>query len=622
MPHTPSLLARRFFADRSGVSAILFALAAIPVAGMVGAAVDYSRATAAEATLQRAADAAVIAGLARNPRATRAEQIAIAETVFADATAAMSGMGQIRARVFHTETGGLRIEVTGPLRNTMTGLIGLRSTDVGVFAEAAASAASLEVALVLDNTGSMRDDMDIMRQGAADLVESLMGNAPPGAVRVGVVPFVAAVNVGGAFPLAYMDTTARSEHHARSLERRTIASMVDCATPPRIDAGGGGGGGNGGGGGRGKERGGGGDRAFLDGVLDRAASIATTLFGIAPARADVTPRTSAPLSGRDVTVRPPDVQRPADAFLPEGFNHWQPCWLGNPSRISHFDLFDRIPNASWKGCVEARPEPFDVTDDPPNAADPNTLFVPYFWPDERDGRTPGPREFVNDYLPDGVLPRGWVFGGSWERRHSILKYDGVTRATIDEVAPTTMGPNAGCPTPVLPLTGERPRVLARIAEMRHWENGGTITSEGVMWGWRILSPGAPFTEGRPYGEADKVMVIMSDGVNALMRADEGGPTKSEYSAYGFLRDGRFATEEFADAQDHLDGRMVAACTNAKAAGVRIFALLYREDDAIARQLMRACASEESFFYHVVNHGDLVDAFRRIAGTITRVRLVR
>ncbi len=43
----------------------------------------------------------------------------------------------------------------------------------------------------------------------------------------------------------------------------------------------------------------------------------------------------------------------------------------------------------------------------------------------------------------------------------------------------------------------------------------TSIGEGAAWGWRTLSPGAPFTEGRPYGaeENQKVLVLMTDGQN-------------------------------------------------------------------------------------------------------------
>lgn len=50
----------RFKADRKGTVAVLFGLSVIPVAGLAGAAVDYTRATVAKAALQTAADQAAL----------------------------------------------------------------------------------------------------------------------------------------------------------------------------------------------------------------------------------------------------------------------------------------------------------------------------------------------------------------------------------------------------------------------------------------------------------------------------------------------------------------------------------------------------------------------------------
>src|SRR6185503_19211412 len=52
--------AHAFGADRSGNVAIIFGIAAIPVFGLVGAAVDYTRANAARTAMQVALDAAAL----------------------------------------------------------------------------------------------------------------------------------------------------------------------------------------------------------------------------------------------------------------------------------------------------------------------------------------------------------------------------------------------------------------------------------------------------------------------------------------------------------------------------------------------------------------------------------
>ena len=55
------MLFQRFLDDRSASVVPLLALAAIPVTGLIGAAVDYSRAAAIQASLQAAADSTSLA---------------------------------------------------------------------------------------------------------------------------------------------------------------------------------------------------------------------------------------------------------------------------------------------------------------------------------------------------------------------------------------------------------------------------------------------------------------------------------------------------------------------------------------------------------------------------------
>ena len=72
------------------------------------------------------------------------------------------------------------------------------------------SATLLEVALALDNTGSMSNNMDDLKTAAKNLVQTVL-NGGGGAARVSIVPYVAAVNPGLTDSTSisnYIDTTA------------------------------------------------------------------------------------------------------------------------------------------------------------------------------------------------------------------------------------------------------------------------------------------------------------------------------------------------------------------------------------------------------------------------------
>ena len=57
---------RRFKADQRGTTAVIFGLASLPLIGMAGAAVDYSRAASYQSKMQLAVDATALA-IVREP---------------------------------------------------------------------------------------------------------------------------------------------------------------------------------------------------------------------------------------------------------------------------------------------------------------------------------------------------------------------------------------------------------------------------------------------------------------------------------------------------------------------------------------------------------------------------
>jgi Flp pilus assembly protein TadG len=67
--------------------------------------------------------------------------------------------------------------------------------------------------------------------------------------------------------------------------------------------------------------------------------------------------------------------------------------------VDRISLFSQIKNGgaslSWGGCVEARKEPYDTDDTTPTTTNRDTLFTPFFAPDEPDSGG-----FSNNYISD------------------------------------------------------------------------------------------------------------------------------------------------------------------------------------------------------------------------------
>ncbi len=115
---------------------------------------------------------------------------------------------------------------------------------------------------------------------------------------------------------------------------------------------------------------------------------------------------------------------------------------------------------------------------------------------------------------------------------------------------------------------------------------------------------------------------MTDGENLIGGNNVNGPVMSHYSAYGYMRWGRFPSENFQVAQNHLDERMRLVCANAKAKGVTIISILFRVNTQRSRDLLRNCASSGNLFYLASNNNELQRAFAEVASYIGRIRLTR
>jgi von Willebrand factor type A domain len=299
--------------------------------------------------------------------------------------------------------------------------------------------------------------------------------------------------------------------------------------------------------------------------------------------------------------------------------------LYTPPKVNHFDLFSAL-ELPWKGCVEARPYPYDVTDEPPDAAKPDTLFVPYFWPDESDNDHK--LGYVrNNYLPDGPTIPGWVKNASSGplRQAWVWKYHKGPKPKVDTVSFLTQGPNASCPDPIVPLTNSRSTLNSALDSLRAYAASGTNIAEGLAWAWRVISPGEPFAEGAPYGPRNKkYIVLMTDGFNEVV-PQRVSWNRSDYSSVGYAAKGRLGTTDVAPMTQKLDLRLAEVCRNIKEKQTQIFTVLYdpvgRTGSSEVEQLLKSCStSKDKHAFKASSKEDLVRAFQAIAGEIAALRL--
>ena len=337
---------------------------------------------------------------------------------------------------------------------------------------------------------------------------------------------------------------------------------------------------------------------FLDTMFGGQSASQRVSIGIVPFAASVRvlPAGSAPPSWMDSTGAQGD---PYADF--------------SSSKYNRFQLFSQM-GQQWGGCVMTRPPPYDITDDTPTS-NPHTQFLPWFAPDEPDTTLGwGSTAYENNYVSDtGGTCSGTTSGKSdlWREQRNC-KYKNATPAY-------GLGPNYLCNSnAITPLTNTLTTLKSAANALS--ANGNTNLLEGLMWGWRVLSPGAPFTEGKPYGAPDnrKVIIMMTDGVNNYGGANN--MNDSSYFTYGFARNALLgqATTDNSALDAMLDAKYLQACANAKAAGVVIYTIGFGSD--VDANLLRSCATQPSYFYAPQNSSDLDPVFQQIAQSINNLRL--
>jgi Flp pilus assembly protein TadG len=192
--------------DRRGAVAAMSAVMMIGVVGFAGLAIDLTRIWMVNARLKTAIDAASLVA-ARQISAAQPVRDALVED-FYWANYTQNGrwgnnyLKAAAARPTITQLDANRIRVSGAavVPTTLFSIIDRRTTTVSDSAIARRQVTGLELALVLDVTGSMASNNNIaaLRDAATNLVNRVFDtqNAASPNVFVSVVPYTAMVNIG------------------------------------------------------------------------------------------------------------------------------------------------------------------------------------------------------------------------------------------------------------------------------------------------------------------------------------------------------------------------------------------------------------------------------------------
>jgi Flp pilus assembly protein TadG len=218
--------------------------------------------------------------------------------------------------------------------------------------------------------------------------------------------------------------------------------------------------------------------------------------------------------------------------------------------------YDLENTHDWHGCVLAGEYPDDVSDE-------RVSFDMYRYP--------------------RVCQSGW-YGYCWSYNNN---------------------PNNACTTsPVVPLGHDRVLLQDTIDNLD--PVGNTLGNFGLLWGWRLISPEEPFTEGAAYDDPEwkKAVIMMTDGVNTM---------NNTYSAYGRTADHDVRPSD-------LDDRLGEICMAMKDKNITVYTITFGNVNESTQDIYRECASTESLYKHVENDSELEELFKSIANQLSRLHL--
>ena len=195
-------LLRSYLQDRRASVVPMFALAIIPIIGLIGAAVDYSRANSIRTAVQAALDATALAMARLAPTLTE-DQLKTQAAAYFTALFNKSGANNINVNAVYSTTNGstLTITASGAMNTTFTRVMGYNQMNIGSSATIKWGNQRLRVALALDTTGSMSSagKIDALKTATKNLLDQLKSAASvDGDVYVSIIPFSKDVNVGTA----------------------------------------------------------------------------------------------------------------------------------------------------------------------------------------------------------------------------------------------------------------------------------------------------------------------------------------------------------------------------------------------------------------------------------------
>ncbi|MFM9976282.1 MAG: pilus assembly protein TadG-related protein [Beijerinckiaceae bacterium] len=238
---------KNFVLKDDGNIGVLLGMSLLPVIAAMGTAIDYSRASTVRTKLQNAVDSTVLSVAENAPILTQSQIQSAVEVHFRATLNFSPELGALPLTVIKSDK-RLSVSVSGMMETSFLKLVGINRVPVGTAAEAIIGQRKVELALVLDNTGSMArlSKMDELKKATRNLINAAEAAVLPGSgqIRIALVPFDTEVKVDANLYrpqswLAFKDNARDSSFDdIRSRMAKRDATWTGCITDrgPGFDA--------------------------------------------------------------------------------------------------------------------------------------------------------------------------------------------------------------------------------------------------------------------------------------------------------------------------------------------------------------------------------------------------
>jgi Flp pilus assembly protein TadG len=568
---------RAFRTANGGNVMLTFALATVPIVGLVGGAVDYSRANSDKAAMQAAVDAT---GLMLSKTASKLDAAGLKTkaTDLFNAQFHRTDVNNIVVTPTYTTTNGYQIVLTasGTVPTTFTKVIGINTVNIQVTSTVNWANTRLRVALVLDNTGSMAQSnkLTTMQTATNNLLTQLHNAAAQdGDVYVSIIPFVKDVSVD---PV--------------SNNTQTWIDWTDWeAEPPNAKPG-----------------------SWFTRGAGSSCPFSTNNQGFqctnGPATSGASTVNNIPSSGNYNGLICPSLDSgsknplKASVYYNGCYNSWTQC-VGSACQCTNTTTSQCscTGGGASKTCTTQKIS--------------GTQYYDHTWRPTTTNATYTPALVLNATVPYAT-PAHDTWNGCITDRGDRAAFNPANYDT--NVVPPAVGTPASlfpaeqydsCPKTMMPLSYNWTSMTTLVNSMV--ANGNTNQAIGLAHGWMSLVGGGPFPPPPPEDplyQYKKVIILLTDGLNT---------------------EDRWYTD-----QGSIDAREQLTCNNIYAAGITLYTVQVNTGGDPTSTLLQNCAGtpntdptkalypDPSKFFLLTSSSEIITTFNQIGTALSNLRVAK